>query len=134
MTDPAIIGHASTHPSPRSVRRTLRIWADARPQQAADALPRRLRAPRHAVALGVPADDRRVPAEDDARELRAVREVPALRLQLQRRESVSADEGVLPRRLRTAARLREAGPLVPRRFLDGGERRQPPLGRVDPAA
>src|ERR1051326_7823056 len=73
---------------------------------------------RHPVALGVPADHRRISAEDDARELRALREVSALRLQLQRRQPLPHDQGVLPGRLRAAARVGPRRTLVSGRLVD----------------
>ena len=60
-----------------------------------------------------------------------LREVPALHLQLQRREPLPDDQGVLPGRLREGEAVHRRRPLVPVRIVDGGERRQLAVGRVD---
>src|ERR1035437_7913797 len=73
--------------------------ASPRSDHAADALRRALCAPRYAVALGLRDDDWPVSPVDATRQLCVVREIPALRLQLQRREPVPDDQGVLSGRL-----------------------------------
>src|SRR5689334_8905866 len=105
--------------------------AATRSQPRADTLRRWLRTSRHAVALGVSARHQRVHPEDDARQLRALREVSALHLQLQRRESLSHDEGVLACGLCAREAVRRRGSLVSRRLVDGRERRKRAVGRVD---
>src|ERR1043165_2222075 len=92
-----------------------------RSQQTTHALRRRLRTSRHAVALGISARHQRIHPEDDARQLRALREVSELHLQLQRRESLSHDEGVLARGLCAREAVRRRRSLVSRRLLDGRE-------------
>src|SRR4051794_38384182 len=73
----------------------------AKSRQRANFIRRRLRAPRHRMALGISASDSGVSHQDDAEQLRAVREISALHLQLHRRQSLSLDEGVLPGRFRS---------------------------------
>src|ERR1041384_8409470 len=102
-----------------------------RSQQTTHALRRRLRTPRHAVALGVSARHQRIPAEDDARQLRAVREVSELHLQLQRRESLSHDEGILARGLRAREAVCRGGSLVSGGGVDGRKRRERSFRGVD---
>ena len=80
-----------------------------------DALRGALRASRHAMALGVSADHQRIPAEDHAGELRSHREISALRFQLDRRQPLPADEGILPAGLREGEEVRRRRPLVSRR-------------------
>src|SRR5258706_447553 len=121
----------AARPSPVPDLRNARARGrSARSDQAADALRRRLRAPRHAVALGVSAYDRRIPAAHDARQLRALRKVSPLHLQLQRRQSLPDDARVLPGRLRDAAEVGPRRALVSGRLVDGGERRQLAVGGV----
>ena len=80
--------------------------------------------PGYAVAMGVSADHQRVSAEDDASELRLHRSVSALRLQLERRESLPADEGVLPGGLCADDAVCGGWTLVSGRVLGGRRRRK----------
>src|ERR1043165_9860978 len=127
--------HASTNEASgcltRKFVRGFSPNSSTRPKQTTHALRRRLCTPRHAVALGVSARHQRIPAEDDARQLRVVREVSALQLQLQRRESLSHDEGILARRLRAREAVRGRGTLVSGGLVDGRKRRELGVGRID---
>ncbi len=56
---------------------------------------------------------------------------PQLRLQLQRRESLSHDEGILAGGLCAVENLRCRGSLVSGGFVDGRRRREFSFGRID---
>src|SRR6478672_3491813 len=76
------------------------------------------------MALGISAGDSGISHQDDAEQLRVVREISALYLQFHGRKSLSLDEGVLPGRFRSLEVLRFTGSLVSRRFIDGRRRRE----------
>src|SRR5271155_3976972 len=79
-----------------------------------NALCRALCTSRYAMAMGISAVDQRVSAQDHARELRLYREVSPLHLQLDRSQSLSPDEGVLPAGLRKGETVRRFRSMVSR--------------------
>src|SRR5260370_34380770 len=89
------------------------LWPDnegPRHRQGPHSLCGPLCAPRYAVALGDAADHQRIPAADDAGQLRLHRQVPALCFQLDRLQPLPPDEGVLPARLCQDDTVRFRGP------------------------
>src|ERR1019366_9727791 len=84
-----------------------------------------IRASRYAVAVGVPAVDKRVSAEDHAGELRLHGQISALRLQLVGSQPLPPDEGVLPSRLRANATVCRQRTVVSGRVVSGGRGREP---------
>ena len=94
----------------------------------------RHRASRYAVALDDPSDDRGVHPGDPAGELRPLREVSRLRLQLRGVVSLSVDARVLPRGVSAAARLHPRRALARGRQLGRCGRYESALARVtDPS-
>src|ERR1700757_3511787 len=73
---------------------------ETRFDQAAHALRGGLRASGYGMAMGVSPGHQRISLQDDVRQFRSLRQISALHLQLQRRQSLSADERVLPGRFR----------------------------------
>src|SRR5205085_10432760 len=86
------------------------------------------------MALGISAGDSGVSHQNDAEQLRAVREISALHFQLHRRKSLSLDEGILPGRFRSLEVLRLDGSLVSRGLVDGRRRRKFAERRIDHSA
>ena len=72
--------HPAPDPGERGVRETAR--PTGRSRQGKSTVHGRLRAPGHPVAVGLPAGDPRVSRRHAAQQLRFLREVPGLRVQL----------------------------------------------------